>query len=175
MATINSNQELVNYCLRRLGQPVINIEIDNNQALERVNDAVQFFIERHYAGNEDVFLKTPITRKHVEQGYIDIPTNFIAISDILSASPFYFEKKFDYAWQMMANVSDVLLRNRDTSMSLSNYYISMSYYNSLARFLQSSNDFTYNPVTQRLHPRWNWSDIGSSDLLNNADVTTADW
>ena len=48
MATVNSRQSLIDYCLRRLGQPVIEINIDDDQLEERVDDALEYFQEYHY-------------------------------------------------------------------------------------------------------------------------------
>ena len=63
MASVNSRQGLIDYCLRRLGQPVIEINIDEDQLEERVDDALEYFQEYHFDGVEKVFLKHLITDK----------------------------------------------------------------------------------------------------------------
>lgn len=57
---VSSRQELVEYCLRRLGAPVIEINVDEDQVSDRVDDALQFFREYHYDGVERMFLKQQV-------------------------------------------------------------------------------------------------------------------
>jgi hypothetical protein len=57
---VTTRQELVEYCLRRLGAPVIEINADMDQLNDRVDDALQFFREYHYDGVERMFLKQAV-------------------------------------------------------------------------------------------------------------------
>ena len=61
MASVTSRQGLIDYCLRRLGQPVVEINIDEDQLEERVDDALEFFQEYHFDGTYPTFLKHQIT------------------------------------------------------------------------------------------------------------------
>ena len=68
MAKPTSRQELVNYCLRRLGAPVLEINIDDDQIDDLVDDALQLFYERHFDGVERMYLKYKITQEDVDRG-----------------------------------------------------------------------------------------------------------
>jgi hypothetical protein len=57
---IASRQELKDYCLRRLGYPVIEINVDDDQVEDRVQDAIDFWNEYHFDGVERVYLKDKI-------------------------------------------------------------------------------------------------------------------
>ena len=70
MAIVTSRQGLIDYCLRRLGQPVIEINIDDDQLDERVDDALEYFQEYHFDGVEKVFLKHKITQIDIDNEYI---------------------------------------------------------------------------------------------------------
>ena len=48
----NTRQTFKNYCLRRLGAPVIEINVDDDQVEERIDDALQFFHDYHFDGVE---------------------------------------------------------------------------------------------------------------------------
>jgi hypothetical protein len=61
MASPNSRKELIEYCLRQLGKPVLEINVDEDQIDNLVDDAIQYFHERHYDGIERVFLKHKLT------------------------------------------------------------------------------------------------------------------
>ena len=53
---ISSRQGLIDYCLRRLGFPVIEINVDDDQVSDRIDDALQYFQEYHFDGVERVYL-----------------------------------------------------------------------------------------------------------------------
>ena len=57
MARPNSRQTLIEYCLRKLGSPVIEINVDWQQCEDRLDDALDYFTERHFDGVEKVFFK----------------------------------------------------------------------------------------------------------------------
>jgi len=58
---IASRQDLIDYCLRRLGHPVIEINVDDDQVSDRIDDALQFYREYHFDATEKVYLKTEVT------------------------------------------------------------------------------------------------------------------
>ena len=58
---ISSRQGLIDYCLRRLGFPVIEINVDEDQIEDRIDDALQYFQEFHFDGVERTYLKHQIT------------------------------------------------------------------------------------------------------------------
>jgi hypothetical protein len=68
MAKPSSRQELIDYCLRKLGAPVLEINIADEQIDDAVDDALQYFYERHYDGVERMYLKYKITQDDVDRG-----------------------------------------------------------------------------------------------------------
>ena len=68
MAKPASRQELIDYCLRRLGAPVLEINIDDDQIDDCVDDALQFFHERHFDGVERMYLKYKVTQADIDRG-----------------------------------------------------------------------------------------------------------
>ena len=73
-----SRQQLIDYCLRRLGAPVLEINIDDDQIDDLVDDALQYFHERHFDGVERMYLKYKITEQDLNRGKAD-PTNGVGI------------------------------------------------------------------------------------------------
>ena len=61
MAQPSSRVELKEYCLKQLGKPVLEINVDEDQIDNLIDDAIQYFYERHYDGIERVFLKHKLT------------------------------------------------------------------------------------------------------------------
>mgnify|MGYP003648847155 CR=1 FL=1 len=68
MAKPNTRQELVDYCLRQLGAPVLEINVADEQVDDLVDDTIQYFNERHYDGVEKMYLKYKITQDDIDRG-----------------------------------------------------------------------------------------------------------
>ena len=68
MAKPSTRQGLIDYCLRRLGAPVLEINVDDDQIDDLVDDAIQYFNERHYDGVERMYLKYQISQNDVNRG-----------------------------------------------------------------------------------------------------------
>lgn len=58
---LTSRQELIDYSLRRLGFPVIEINVDDDQVSDRIDDAIQFWQEYHFDGSERAYIKRQLT------------------------------------------------------------------------------------------------------------------
>ena len=68
MAQPSTRQELIDYCLRKLGAPVLEINVAEEQIEDLVDDAVQFFQERHFDGVYQTYLKYEITQQDIDRG-----------------------------------------------------------------------------------------------------------
>ena len=68
MAKPSTKQGLIDYCLRQLGAPVLEINVADDQIDDLVDDTVQLFNERHYDGIERMYLKYKITQDDIDRG-----------------------------------------------------------------------------------------------------------
>ena len=68
MAKPATRQQLVDYCLRKLGAPVLEINIDDDQIDDLVDDTIQYFNERHFDGVERMYLKYKLTQDDIDRG-----------------------------------------------------------------------------------------------------------
>ena len=66
MSKPSTRQQLIDYSLRKLGFPVLEINVDDDQIDDLVDDALQYFQERHFDGVERVFLKHELTEANLE-------------------------------------------------------------------------------------------------------------
>ena len=67
MANPNSRANLKEYCLRTLGKPVIEINVDDDQVEDRIDEALQYFAQYHYDGVERMYLKHQITQAEIDR------------------------------------------------------------------------------------------------------------
>ena len=65
MANPNSKQTLIDHCLRSLGAPVIEINVDDDQVDDRIDEALQFYQNYHMDGIERMFLKHKVTNSEL--------------------------------------------------------------------------------------------------------------
>ena len=93
--------QLINYGLRQLGAPVLEINIDDEQLHDAVNDTVQIYQERHYNGIERMYLKYKITQGDIDRGSAKgtdgvgiVTTTGITTSNVTVESNFYETSNF---------------------------------------------------------------------------------
>jgi hypothetical protein len=68
MAQPSTRQELIDYSLRKLGAPVLEINVAQEQIEDLVDDAIQFFQERHFDGVYQTYMKYEITQNDIDRG-----------------------------------------------------------------------------------------------------------
>ena len=83
---VNSRQQLIDYCLRRLGAPVIEVNIDDDQIEDRIDDALQFYQEYHSDATMRMYVKHQITAADIANKYITVTDNILYIKRILPLS-----------------------------------------------------------------------------------------
>jgi len=104
MAKPNSRQTFIDYCLRSLGAPVIEINVDEDQLDDRVDEALQFYQAYHDDAIEKVYLKHEITQTDIDNGYIttnDLITDVVRILPLRDAVS--STDMFDIRYQMHLN------------------------------------------------------------------------
>lgn len=104
MAVPNSRDTLIDYCLRALGHPVIEINIDDDQVSDRVDEALQFYQHYHADAIEKVFLKHQVTQTDIDNGYLTINS---LVTEVIRVLPirdtFSSNNLFDIKYQMHLN------------------------------------------------------------------------
>jgi hypothetical protein len=144
---LGSTADLEEYCLRRLGKPVINIEIDQTQLCDRIDDALQYYIERHFDGSEEVYYKHVITSSDVTRGYIELPEEIITIVDIIE-SDFFSTELFE-------NIRYIFMQQSMldwTQPSVLNYYLTKEHIATINNQLTPERSFRFNGATHILQP-----------------------
>ena len=89
MAPPASRQDLIEYCKRKLGDPVLEINVDEDQIEDRVDEALQYWQEYHFDATVRTFLKHQITATDVSNEFIPIPTNILFVNKM-----YYFQYIF---------------------------------------------------------------------------------
>ena len=103
MAKPQSRRELREHCLRTLGKPVIDINVDEDQLEDRIDDALQYFSEYHFDGVERVYDQHQITAADVTNQYIAVPDPVVSVTRVLPISDASTINMFDVRYQLRLN------------------------------------------------------------------------
>ena len=129
MATPNSRATLIDYCKRRLGEPVIEVNVDEDQLEDRVDESLQYYQEYHSDATTRTYLKHLVTATDVTNEYIPISSDIIFISKMFPLTSSFNTSRnfFDIKYQMMLNdIADLMNFAGDLA-----YYEQMQQYLSL--------------------------------------------
>ena len=160
---IASREDLKDYALRRLGFPVIEINVDDAQVEDRIDDALQFFSQYHFDGIERAYLPYVITQNDITNKYIDtnqIPTGssggeIVTISKVHVINQAMQGGMFSVQYQLMLND---YFNGFLTGTSNLNYYDTTKQYLSLLQLiLNPDKNVEFSRVTNKLKLETDWS------------------
>lgn len=162
MASPNSRQTLIDYCLRRLGEPVIEINVDEDQIEDKVDDAIQMYREFHSDATYRGYLRHLVTQEDKDNGYIPISSDILYVSHLFPINPtFSTVNMFDIRYQMMLNsLGDFM----NFSGGMSYYYQMQQYLEFLDQILTGNPQTTFSRRQDRLYIWGEWKEDTVSDI-----------
>jgi hypothetical protein len=153
MAVPSSRQEFKDYCLRRLGAPVIDINVDDQQVEDRIDEALLYYRDYHYDGTERALVRHQITSTDVSNKYISIPEAIIGVTRIL---PFTSSNSastlFNVRYQVHLN--DLFDFSAESVVP---YYMALDRIALLEQTFTGLKPIRFNRHTDRLYIDMNWS------------------
>ena len=161
MPSVNSRQALIDYCLRRLGFPVIEINIDQDQIDDRIDDAIQYWQDYHFDGLQKVYYIKTITQTEITNKYVDLSNvrdaanNALDIVGVTRLFPINDSQAtinmFDLRYQLRLNeLYDF------TSASYVNYTLTQQHLRSLELLFTGEVPIRFQRHMQRLFCDWGW-------------------
>jgi hypothetical protein len=156
----NDRQSFKDYCLRRLGYPVININIEDQQLEDRIDDAMQYFQDYHFDGTTLIYAKHQITQTDIDNQYLTVNPNIIGITRIFPLDDSQANvNMFDLRYQLRLNeLYDF------TSASYINYTLTLQHLRTLELLFTGLTPIRFNRHMNILYIDWAWG----------AEVTTED-
>lgn len=149
------------YCLRRLGFPVIEINVDDEQLEDRIDDALSYFHEYHYDGLEHTYYKYRLTAADISNRYIVLPDEIMSVVKIVPGSLITSGQAiFDVGYQMAMNeYFDV------SSKSLIGYYLTQRHLELFSEFFSGIPGIRFNKKTNKLYIDQDWREFSANDIL----------
>ena len=153
MAKPQTRQQFKDYCLRKLGHPVIQINVDDDQVDDRIDEALSFYHDYHYDGTEKIYMKHCITQTDIDRRWIYCPD---AVTFVTGIVPFDNSTSsinmFDLRYQLrLHDLYDF------TSVSYVSYEITMQHLSTLNMLFSGTPQFRFNRHQNKIMLDIDWS------------------
>lgn len=153
MAHVTSREELVQYCYRRLGAPLVEINVTEEQADDAVDEAIGFFRDYYFDGIEKTYVKHQITDQNMLDGYIILPDLIFGVNRVFPTSGTQSTQTNIFDLQYQLRMNDL----RDlTSTSMIYYTQVMQHISLIDNLLNTQKQFRWNKLTNKLYVDQNW-------------------
>jgi len=186
MAIPTTKATFKSYCLRALGFGVIDINVSDDQADDRIDEALQYFAQYHYDGIEKMYLKYQVTADDITRaasnttttatdtvdnsvtasfgegnGYIPMPSSVVSVLNIFPFDDQATNNMFDIRYQLRLNdLYDF------SSTSIIHYQMTMQQLDFLSHILVGEKPVRFNQHQNRLYIDMDWSnDITAGEYL----------
>jgi hypothetical protein len=188
MAKPSSRSELKEYCLRKLGKPVIEINVDDDQVEDLIDDTIQLYNERVYNGVERVMLKYKFTKEDIDngrkrnttvnindsnssdpprslsfeegRGYFTLPDHIIGVENIMPIANTYVNNMFGFRYQFFLNDFYNFY-----AYDILNLEMTMQYLETLEFLLEGKKVIRYNKVQNKLYVDIDWNRVSQNDYM----------
>ena len=165
MALPTTREDLKQYCLRKLGAPVIEINVDDSQLEDRIDDALSLFAEYHFDGVEKRYYKYAVTQDDIDRAKADPQNGGYISTDGIDPSIMTITRLFQFS-ESTVNMFDVRYQIalndfygiRTGLGSISNYDITKRHLSLLQQMLDPEKMIRFTRVTNKLYIDMNWDE-----------------
>jgi len=154
MTKITSREKFKEYILRRLGAPVIDINVDDEQIEDRIDDALLKYRDYHFDGMQHVYYPYQLTQTDITNQYVTLPEDFVGVTRIFDINDSYgamnlFNIRYQLHLNELFNIS---------SVSVTPYVVAMRHIEFLEEVFVGKKPIRYNRNTDKLYIDMNWGD-----------------
>lgn len=161
MAIPTTRAEFKEYCLRKLGKPVIEINVDDDQVDDRIDEAIRFYWDYHFDGADKVYYKYKVTATDKTNKYITMPDNVLGVVNLFPiGQALNTNNLFNIRYQIALNDLYTL-----TSVSMVPYYMALTHVQFLEQFLVGQQPIRYNRIINKLYIDMDWNIINVGDYI----------
>ena len=186
MSKPSTRQGLIDYCLRRLGYPVLEINVDDDQIDDLVDDSLQYFQERHFDGVERVYLKHKLSKEDKEiiktgvttttassgigittpsftetQNFLQLPDHVLGVEKVFKMDQSTISSGlFNIKYQIFLN--DLYYYG---ALDLMNYAMVKTYLEDLSRLITPDVQLRFNKRQHRLYMDIDWRQVSKNTYL----------
>lgn len=162
MAVPTTRTEFKEYCLRKLGKPVIEINVDDDQVEDRVDEALRYYWDYHFDGSDKIYYRHQVTATDIANRYITLPENIIGTVRVfpIGDPSIRSDDLFNIRYQIALNDLYSL-----TSVSMVPYFMAMQHLGVISEVLVGQQPIRYNRHMNRLHVDMDWNTFNAGEYL----------
>jgi hypothetical protein len=161
MATPTSRDQLKEHCLRRLGKPVVDINVDEEQVQDRIDEALLYYRDYHFDGSERVLLKHQVTAADKTNKYITLDDSYIGVVGVFDiGDSTQTSNLFNVRYQIHLN--DLFDFSSATYVP---YVTAMRHVAQLEEIFVGKQPIRFNRHTNKLHIDMHWNDINTGNYI----------
>jgi hypothetical protein len=163
MAVPNTRQTLIDYCLRALGAPVLEINVDEDQVSDRIDEAFQFFREYHHDAIIKTYRKHQLTAQDISNEYIDLPETLLFVTRLFPLTNNSSNSSGMFSARYQVHLND--LYDLQYAGALANYVETRQYLESLDLLLNGTPAVRFNRHMSRLKIDIDWTTVTLNDYM----------
>ena len=162
MAVPTTRSEFKEYCLRKLGKPVINIDVHDDQVEDRIDEAIDLFQQYHYDGSEKVYYAHQITSTDISNRYITTPESLRDIFNVYGVGASFLEGTgmFNINYQFALNYNHQVGKLDLTSIFLRGQYISL-----MDQVIGSTPRIRFSRHSDKLYIDTEWGNLAEGNYI----------
>lgn len=166
--SILTKSDLIEYCLRQLGKPVVDINVDVDQVNDRIDEALQYFSQFHYDGMERVYLTHTIDQDDLTRSistdsttgtlssvtstwtetknWIPLPDSVISIMKVYHPSEIFGSNWYNQAAMIKSGMIDI-----SSGQSIVSYETMKTHIDMLDNLLNTRPSIRFNQLNSKLY------------------------
>ena len=161
MAQPTDRDSFKEWCLRKLGKPVIEINVDATQIDDRVDEALSYYWDYHFDGTEKMYTKVQLTQEIIDQKWIPVLENVIGVVNLFPISGGVMGSgMFSARYQFVLNNI-----NEFTNYNMINYYMSFQNLGFMQELLIGQQPIRYNRHMNKLYIDMDWNSVAVGDFI----------
>jgi len=173
MAIPASRDQLKEHCLRRLGKPVVDINVDDEQVEDRIDEALLYYRDYHFDGTERVYLKQQVTDEDKTNGYFTLDNSIIGVTSVFDiGDAIQSSNLFNIRYQIHLN--DLFDFSSTTYVP---YVTAMRHVEQLEEIFVGKKPIRFNRHINRLHIDMDWDEdvkTGNFVIIDAYKITDPD-
>ena len=156
-----SRNEFREYCLRKLGKPVIDINVSEDQVEDRIDEALSYWSDYHFDGTEKMYIRRQLSQEDKDNGWVPVPENVIGVVNV-----FPIQGNLTGSGIFSAQYQFVLNNLHDfVNYDLINYYMSFQHLSFMQEILTGKQPIRYNRHMNKLYIDMNRDKINVGDFI----------
>jgi len=162
MSVPTSREQFKQYCLRALGKPVIEINVDDDQVEDRIDESLRYYWDYHFDGTEKIYYKHQVTDTDKNNKFITLPENIIGTVRVfpIGDPSIRSDDLFNIRYQIALNDLYTL-----TAYSMIPYYMTMQHLALISEFLVGQKPIRYSRHRNKLFIDTKWENYNTGDFL----------